>query len=181
LGILDRLFILLSILFLIVSSLTAFSLCLGILPLQILETSFSTLNGRFDLAVGALLVLFVGIRLLYLTLSKQRRVKSIEVKGELGNIKISLQAIENLVHKVVREVPGVRQTKAKVKLVAEGVEIGLKAVINPEHNIPRVAETLQELIGQQVQETMGIRVEQTEVLVENISGSKELKNKIKVQ
>ncbi|MGI6574518.1 MAG: alkaline shock response membrane anchor protein AmaP [bacterium] len=180
-NIFDRILFLIAVLSLALLSLFILSLSLGLFPLDYLGTSISAFYGRFDLALIVFLFLLASIRLFFVAFGKQRHFKSIIIKGELGDIKIALIAIENLVHKVVREMPGVKQIKAKVHPAAEGVVIKVKTVLNPEYTIPTTAAKLQELVGQRVQETMGIQVYKTEVLVENIGGNGEVKPKVKVQ
>lgn len=95
-------------------------------------------------------------------------MKSIVQRAELGEIRISLVAIENLVQKTVREVGGVRETRTRVNPGAEGIKVKVHAVMNPENHLPSISKEIQEVIRRRVRETIGVEVEEVAVFIDNL-------------
>ncbi|MGB4314998.1 MAG: alkaline shock response membrane anchor protein AmaP, partial [bacterium] len=126
------------------------------------------LYGRYDLGLVALLLLLASLRLLYLALGRRGQGRGISSRTELGELKISFAAVENLIQKTVRQVKGARETKVRVKGTPGGVAVKLHLVVNPEENVPALSKMIQEAICEQVRETMGIEVDEVSIFIANI-------------
>ncbi|MGB4231894.1 MAG: alkaline shock response membrane anchor protein AmaP, partial [bacterium] len=120
-GFLDRILLLVAMLSLVFLSLFALLLAFGLLSLEQLGTSIAYLYGRYDLGLVALLLLLASLRLLYLALGRRGQGRGISSRTELGELKISFAAVENLIQKTVRQVKGARETKVRVKGTPGGV------------------------------------------------------------
>ncbi|NLP17785.1 MAG: alkaline shock response membrane anchor protein AmaP [Firmicutes bacterium] len=167
-GFFDRILLFITMICLAIISLGTLFLAFGLLSLDFLGTSISHLYGRLDAKLVALLLFLACIRLLFITLGPKRQAKSIVSRNEMGEIKISFAALENLIKKTVREVKGARETKTRVVPMPGGVRVRLQAVINPELNIPAISEEIQGVIARRIKEIMGVEVEEVEVFIENI-------------
>ncbi|MDF9407487.1 MAG: hypothetical protein A4E52_00203 [Pelotomaculum sp. PtaB.Bin013] len=124
-------------------------------------------------ALMAILIL-AGVRLFWIGVSKSDRVGRYVVLTEsaLGQIRVSIQAIENLVVKVVTQVNGVREVKPRIVSVSQGVGIQIRAVVTPDINVPDVSERIQVLVKEKVFEITGITVGSVRVSIDNISAQK---------
>ncbi|MDD4169036.1 MAG: alkaline shock response membrane anchor protein AmaP [Desulfotomaculaceae bacterium] len=139
-------------------------------PLYLLRDLFYP--GRSEVFWPLMLILiFAGIRLLWVAVrrpgGKDRHV--ILAESALGQVNISLQAIESLVVKVVGQVNGIREVKPKIVSDPQGVGIQVRAVVTPDINIPEVSSEIQQRIKERVFEVTGVTVSSVKVFIENIA------------
>ena len=85
-----------------------------------------------------------------------------------GEIRISLNTIENIALSASRRLNGVKETKTYVSKIGEDVSIYIKAVVLSDIHIPTLSEELQSKVKKAVEETSGINVTDVKVSVENI-------------
>jgi len=115
-----------------------------------------------------------GIRLFWVGIHKPggagRHV--IVAESALGQVRVSLQAIENLVVKVAAQISGVRDVKARIVSVPQGVGIQIRAVVTPDINVPEVSTEMQQRVKERVFEVTGVNVSSVKVFIENISAHK---------
>lgn len=122
---------------------------------------------------SALLAIFllIGVRLFWRGLIPERR-HAVVREGSLGKVRIALTAIESLVEKVVLDQKGIKEVKATVEGVRNGLGIRVKASVTPDISIPQVSEVLQKAVGEKVLEVAGIEVHDISISVENITARK---------
>ena len=89
----------------------------------------------------------------------------------LGQVKVSFQAIESLVEKVVSQFNGVRDVKPRIITVPQG-GIQVRASVTPDVNVPEVSSEIQNRIKERMQEVMGITVNTVKISIESISLNK---------
>ncbi|HHW92799.1 MAG TPA: alkaline shock response membrane anchor protein AmaP [Firmicutes bacterium] len=167
-GFLDRILLFVAMLSLVFLSLFAFLLAFGLLSLEYLGTSIASLYRRPDVGLVAIFLLLAGLRLFFLVLGNRGQGKGVSSRTELGELRISFAAVENLIQKTVRQVKGARETRVRVKGTPRGVTVKLQVVVNPEENVPALSKEIQEAICLRVRETMGIEVEEVSVFIANI-------------
>lgn len=131
--------------------------------------------GRSEIFWSLVLILILaGIRLFWVGVrrpgEKGRHV--ILAESALGQVNISLQAIENLVVKVVGQVNGVKEVKPKIVSDPQGVGVQVRAVVTPDINIPEVSMEIQQRIKERVFEVTGVTVSRVKVFIENIAAHK---------
>lgn len=90
-------------------------------------------------------------------------------ESALGQVHISLQAIENLVMKLVAQVDGVKEVKTKIISDPQGVGVRIRAVVTPDINIPSISVEIQQKIKEKVFEVTGINVGNVKIFIENIA------------
>ena len=123
----------------------------------------------------ALLIVFVlaGIRLFCVSLKRQKSGKHAVVNDTaLGQVRISLQAIEGLVEKKALLISGVRQVKPKIVAEPPGISMYMNIVVTPDINIPELSGLLQEQVKEYVFEVTGITVNNVKILVESFAVNK---------
>lgn len=109
----------------------------------------------------SIIFLFSGVR-------SEREKKSISKANNIGEIRISLNTIENIALSASRKLNGIKETKAYVSKLGEDVSIYIKAVVLSDIHIPTLSEELQSKVKKAVEETSGINVTDVKVSVENI-------------
>lgn len=121
-------------------------------------------------ALLAVLIL-AGIRLFWVGIKNPEKSGRYIVLGEGadGRVRVSIQAIENLVVRIVTKVDGVREVKPRIVSVSQGVGIHLRVVMTPDINIPEVFEKIQAQVTAKVFEITGVTVASVRVSVENIA------------
>jgi uncharacterized alkaline shock family protein YloU len=105
--------------------------------------------------------LFSGIRM-----SKDK--KGVSKYTNIGEIKISLNSIENIALNASRRLNGVKDTKAHVSKSEDGVSVTIKAVVLADINIPDVSSDIQVKVKNSIESATGVRVNDVKVMVENI-------------
>ena len=131
------------------------------------------------------LVLIVGILLIALSTSKRSSVKEEDQKKEggsivsyteIGEVRISFKAVENMVLSASRKVNGIREVSTRIDANEQGLLIYIKIKAIPETPIPALAGELQNKVRDYVQEISGSNVSEVKVLVENIAQDKIQRN-----
>lgn len=129
----------------------------------------AALRGQARWLTGAvsLLVLVASLRLLY---SAFRRPRAHVVhETELGEVRVSREAVANLMQRVARQVHGIRDVRPDVGIGAEGIEARLRLWVSPDVNIPALAAQVQDELRRAVREVVGVELFALSLRVENIS------------
>ncbi|ACV63393.1 hypothetical protein Dtox_2600 [Desulfofarcimen acetoxidans DSM 771] len=137
--------------------------------------NLSGINQMQKETVAALLIILIlaGIRLFFVSLKYQKAGKHAVVNDNaLGEVRISLQAIEGLVEKKVLLMSGVRQAKPKIVAEPPGISLYMEIVVTPDINVPQISGLLQEQIKEYVFEVTGITVNNVKILVESFAVNK---------
>lgn len=167
-GLLDRLLLTVYTLALTVFSAITVVVALGDQrPFHAFQVVLLTATGRWITGGISLLVLASSVRLLYSAFARPR----IQVvhETELGDVRISREAVENLVQRVARQIRGVRDVRARVALASDGVEARARIWVSPDVGIPGLAQQMQDEVRRAVREVVGVELTLFEVRVENIT------------
>ena len=142
-------------------------------PVNLLQSIGIDQNQK-ETGIALLIVLaLAGIRLFYVSLKRQKSGKHAVVNDTaLGQVRISLQAIEGLVEKKVLLVAGVRQVKPKIVGEPLGISLYMDIVVTPDINVPELTSLLQEQVKEYVFDVTGITVNNVKILVESFAVNK---------
>lgn len=124
--------------------------------------------GALEAGLAAVALILAGLHLIFFGLRRERD-EGIRQETEIGHVRISLKAVENLVYRTAREIRGIKDVGVRVHPSPEGVAIGLSLVVHPDVVIPRVSEEVGLLVRSRVRETVGVHVGDVAVEVRNIS------------
>ncbi|MBO2520691.1 MAG: alkaline shock response membrane anchor protein AmaP [Clostridia bacterium] len=127
-------------------------------------------GGLAEGLVSGALALFLGAYVLVLCV-RQEEDEGIRQETEMGHVRISLRAIENLVRRVAAGVKGIKEVDVAVHPSPEGVAVALSLVVHPEVPIPVLSEDVARRVRDQVRETTGIDVGDVSVSIRNIAGA----------
>jgi uncharacterized alkaline shock family protein YloU len=119
-------------------------------------------------AVGAVFFL-VSARLLYLAF-RRRPSAAVVHSASLGEVRISLGAVENLVSRVARGMKGVRDVRVGGEVRRERLYLSLRLEVGPEVAIPELADALQKEVARQVRQVVGTEVAGVSVQIKDIVG-----------
>lgn len=116
---------------------------------------------------GALLL--IALILLILGLRRSKGPGNAILKGsEFGEVAISIEAIDNMVLRVVQQTQGIKDVSRQVSFTQDGLVISVKIRVMPDVAMPGVTSELQSKIKEYVEEITGITVHEVKVMVENI-------------
>ncbi|HHX88048.1 MAG TPA: alkaline shock response membrane anchor protein AmaP [Firmicutes bacterium] len=120
------------------------------------------LAGGVNIVTSLFLLLAIGFR------SSRRPAETILQYSELGEVRISIAAIENMVLRVTQQHNAIKESNRKVVKTPRGLVVYLRAKVMPDLNLPSLASELQQNVNSYIEEVTGIKVAEVKVLVENI-------------
>jgi len=125
-------------------------------------------GGLAEGLVSGALALFLGAYVLVLCV-RQEEDEGIRQETEMGHVRISLRAIENLVRRVASEVRGIKDVEVEAHPSPEGVAVHLYLVVHPDTSIPEICDDVGRRVRSQVRETVGVDVGDVSVSIRNIA------------
>lgn len=153
-------------LILIVGGLFLIALTLGLVT--DVGPELGALAGQWIVALGGLIAVLVGILIFSAGFKTKGLVQAITQHSELGEIRVSFMAIENMVLKASRKIKGIKETKTFITSTEQGLVIYLKIKTLPDLKIPELVAELQDTVKSYVEEISGTAVAEVKVLVENM-------------
>lgn len=125
-------------------------------------------KARVILFIVAFVFMVLSIMFLLSGIKSDKDKKSVSKYTNIGEVKISLHSIESIALAASRKLNGIKETKATVLKLQEGVSIIIKTIIFGDINVPALSEDIQVKVKNSVEETTGIKVSDVKVLVENV-------------
>ncbi|MDD2569051.1 MAG: alkaline shock response membrane anchor protein AmaP [Clostridia bacterium] len=127
--------------------------------------------GWVMLLVGALIVIIGVVVMVGIAFRSDKRAqpKAVETNVEGGNVQMSVSAINCIVEQAARNINGLGEITTEVHNTPNGVEIRAKVTVNSEVNIPEMANNLQTVIKNQLENMGGLTVASVKVLVVDIA------------
>lgn len=102
-----------------------------------------------------LLFIFVGLTFAKMLVKRGRQTEALIYQAEVGPIVVSIAAIEDIVKKVLKRFPLVKEWRPKTLIDGRDVEIRLKLVLWSGGVVPELAANLQEEIRERLQKILG--------------------------
>jgi uncharacterized alkaline shock family protein YloU len=117
----------------------------------------------------ALFVLVATCRFFYVAVRRGRGLPpSIDQRTDYGDIRISMDTVENLALKAAGRIRGVKDLKARVSVNDAGLDIVIRALVDGESSIPDLSEEMQRSVKQHIEDITGIPVAGVSVFVANV-------------
>jgi uncharacterized alkaline shock family protein YloU len=129
-------------------------------------------NANSIISLSLIIYVLFSLVLIWIGLKREKKKHAVVSEGSLGNIRVALNAIETLVEKVSMEQRGVKEAKAVVITIPQGIGIQVNVTVSADTNIPQMSEVLQNVVLEKVKEVTGIEVKDIRVSVEHIKASK---------
>lgn len=135
--------------------------------------TFSVLDNRntsFILFLVALILFSLSIVFLFTTFGQRRIGKVIVKKSDMGEMVISLDAIENICLYTVKRIPSVRECRALCNRIKdnEKVAITIRVIVLSDTNMPSLSDEVQKKVAKAVEDSTGVEVQSIKVLIDNI-------------
>jgi uncharacterized alkaline shock family protein YloU len=171
--IVDRLLLLLYSLIVFVASIIVLCTASSWIPKAQADLTLSNFylekNYAYPAIIISLIVLLISIRFLFIALRRSRsQAPSIDQRTDFGDIRISMETVENLSLKAAGRTKGVKDLRARVKVNQSGLEITIRTVVDGETSIPELTEDMQNTVKNYIEEITGIPVANVTVFVANI-------------
>ncbi len=122
------------------------------------------------IAVFAIALLFFALSVMFLLsgVKSNKDKKAVSKHTNIGEIRISLNSIENIAINASKKAGGVKESKTLVKKAEDGVEIEVRVIVMPDLSIPAISEDVQGRVKKAVEDAAGIPVKNVKVLVDSI-------------
>ena len=123
--------------------------------------------------------LLISVRFLFVSLYRGSATSpSIDQRTDFGDIRISIETIENLALKAASRQRGVKDLRARIKVTDAGLEVVLRTVIDGETSIPELTEEIQSAVKTHVEEITGMPVANVAVFVANVIQANTFKSRV---
>lgn len=117
----------------------------------------------------SIVILLISLRFFIVSVRRGgSTAPSINQRTEHGDIRISVETVENLALKAASRTRGVKDLKARVRVTESGLEILIRAFIDGEGSIPALSEEMQRTVSQQIEDATGIPVADVSVFIANV-------------
>jgi len=137
-------------------------------PLTAFVEGLGTPTGRTVLGVVSGFLFLIGLRFVYVGIQKAP-VHALVHDTEMGQVRISLVAVKNLVTRVASRIPGVRSVRTAVTAGELGLRVSLELKVAVDANLPELADKLQKAVSSYVRDIVGVSVELVSVSVADIA------------
>jgi uncharacterized alkaline shock family protein YloU len=167
----DRIVVFISAILLLVTGLILIVMAFGPNPTSFYTNVFLTRQYgglRPQVIVVSIVAVAAGAYLIWLAFRSRGLRRTIVRATGLGEVRISPLAIETLVRRASREVPGIQDVDTVVDVSGEDIEVYVSVVVSPDVSIPGVAEQIQAKLGRYISDTIGVDVSRVTVHVRNV-------------
>ena len=136
---------------------------------EFLRKIYNDTGTAVSFIIACLVILLISSRLFYLAIRpSQSNAPSIDQRNDLGDIKISMETVENLALKAAGRSRGVKDLRARVNVNTSGIEIVIRMIVDGDISIPLLTEEIQKAVKLHIEEITGIPVASVSVYVANI-------------
>lgn len=133
--------------------------------------SNNVVEARIVTFLIALVFFVLSIMFLFSGFKSNKDKKAVSKHTNIGEVRISLNSIENIALNASKKANGVKETKAFVKKLDDSVAVTIKIIVLPEINIPEISGDIQARVKGSVEDNAGINVKEVKVVVEGIYSS----------
>ena len=141
---------------------------LGIISQELLTEFATTIPGRWEYAVGGVILLLVSLRLLVAGLGGTGVTNLTIDSDKEGKIHVSQGAMQDYIAEFTNDVFGVHNAKAIVKMADNFLNVRINASVEPGVNIPDTTDEIRQTIKKNVLSTIGLEVKDVEVFFKHI-------------
>ncbi|MGM0880567.1 MAG: alkaline shock response membrane anchor protein AmaP [Bacillota bacterium] len=134
---------------------------------------------QITIAVTGVILFVLSLRFFIVSLMRgSASAPSIDQRTDFGDIRISLETIENLALKAASRQRGVKDLRARIRATDAGLDIVIRAVVDGESSIPVLTEEIQRAVKEHVEDIAGIPVMNVAVYVANIIQTGTFKSRV---
>ncbi|MUT66751.1 alkaline shock response membrane anchor protein AmaP [Paenibacillus sp. NEAU-GSW1] len=171
---------------LVVGALSVFIACIGFRWISLSDINeladelYATSSFQITFIVIGIVLFLMSLRFFFVSLHRggAASAPSIDQRTDYGDIRISLDTIENLALKAASKNRGVKDLKVRIRATDSGMDIVLRAVVDGEGSIPALTEDIQRSVKEHVEEIAGIPVTSVAVFVANVIQTGTVKSRV---
>lgn len=139
-------------------------------PLLFFQIVLQDVSQRWMWGLGGAVLALIGLFSLFNISKSHKPMKHTVIKStQLGDIYISIDAIEELVAKSAIKILGVREIKPIIKPTEQGIAVLIKGQVNTEESIPEISTQLQNTVRESLETIAGISVVEVKIQIEGIA------------
>jgi uncharacterized alkaline shock family protein YloU len=113
-------------------------------------------NSRLIMGLVGLLLIVISVSFAQIILGRMQQERTIAFSNPQGQVTISLSAVEDLIKRLVRGMPEIKEIRPDVIATKKGIRVDMRLILASEVNIPELTSRLQETVKAKVQDTLGI-------------------------
>jgi uncharacterized alkaline shock family protein YloU len=134
------------------------------------EQFFSNGVSALRIVVFIIALIFFAMSIIFLLsgVKSNKDKKAVSKHTNIGEIRISLNSIENIAINASKKAGGVKEAKTFVNKAEDGVNIEVRVIVMPDLSIPAISEDIQLRVKKAVEEASGVSVKNVKVIVESI-------------
>ena len=145
----------------------------GFAQQNFLPALFENMYLEWEYGVLFLIIFLASSVILYPFFNIEKRYKKTLINStELGDVNITLGAIDNLVKKVVKKREGIFDINTDINNGESGLDINLSIKVYSDYIIPQLTSELQKVVKSYLEDTTGVTVNNVEILVNEIDSEK---------
>jgi uncharacterized alkaline shock family protein YloU len=112
--------------------------------------------GRWETAFVGVLIMMLALRLINLSLAGRKAKGAIISSSAVGDVTITVAAVENMVQRTVLQVTGIQEVHPTVIAKPDGIVVRIKAWVEKDAHVPELAAEVQEVLGSYLKEVAGL-------------------------
>lgn len=160
-----------TIIFMFVSIVLSFY-AFGLAEKEFLTGFFEEVYMQWKYGLLFLIIFFAAASILYPFFSDNRNHKKTLVSSsELGDINITLKAIDNLIKNIVVDREGITDIKTELNSVESGLNINLSLKVFSNYSLPNLTDDLQNEIKKYLEDRAGIEVNKISILIDEVKNN----------
>ncbi len=139
-------------------------------PLDLFQNALLKQDLRVGIGVLTLVFVVLSLKFLINVFGSRSEIPHAIIKDSAnGQVRITIDALENLVKKTVMQIRGIREVKPRIMPRPEGTAVFVHVVVAPDLVIPEVSEEIQTKVKENLEQVAGVSIQSVKVLVENIA------------
>ncbi|MCK4259729.1 MAG: alkaline shock response membrane anchor protein AmaP [Halanaerobiales bacterium] len=129
-----------------------------------------------EVALVSLVLFFIGVWVFQSFITEGQKNKTIIQENALGEIRIAMSAIRDLIHDIVLDQTGVKNVKSKFRTHGDVLNIFLKLTITTDAQISGMSKEIQDLVKDFLLQKVGIRADEVFVTIQEVESAKKSMN-----
>ncbi|KQO17500.1 alkaline shock response membrane anchor protein AmaP [Paenibacillus sp. Leaf72] len=137
--------------------------------LTALDRMFEQPSIQISIMIAGIVLFLLSLRFFIVSLHRGSAAPpSIDQRTDFGDIRISIETIENLALKAASKRRGVKDLRARIRTSDSGLDIVLRVFVDGESSIPTLTEEIQLAVKSHIEDITGIPVSNVTVFVANV-------------
>lgn len=139
-------------------------------PVNYLQVYVLDYGHRVVIGLFLLVFAFISLKFLVQALSSAKApVQAVIQQTDMGQVRISVEAMQNMVHKVVAPLRGVKNVRPRVSCCPEGINVFIKLEVTPDISVPDITLETQNTVQSYIKEYVGVPVNTIRILVDDVA------------